>query len=757
HGDTDTDSHKTLPSISFSKQRIDSIELYPFRKLIDKGMESVMIAHLNIPSLELRQNIPSSLSYPIVKELLQEEMGFNGLIFTDALNMKGASNYKNPGEVDVAAFLAGNDVLLISEDVPKAHRLLMEAYEKKQITEERLAHSVKKILYTKYKVGLHQYTPIQTQFLYEELNTAQDDALYEELMENAMTVVKNNDNLIPIKDIENQKIAYVNFGDDSGEPFFKQLNKYTKVDWVKAAHLDALILQLEKYDLVILGFHKSNDNPWKSYKMTEREMVWMYEISRTNNVILSVFTRPYALLDLKTTANFESILIAYQNSKIGQEIAAQTIFGARAAKGKLPVSVGTDFPMNTKIMTPALSRLQYGTPESVGLNSQRLKKVDELAQSVVDKAMAPGAQVLVAKDGKVVFEKSYGYHTPDKKIAVENDHLYDLASLTKILASVPLLMDLVENNEISLESKLGDLLPEYKNSNKANIPLKRLLSHYAGFKAWIPFYTNTLDKSTKKPSAQYYRDTPDTLFTKVVTEKLYMRRDLEDSIQQIILESELSRPVKYLYSDLPYYILKKYFEDHYKEPMEQLVQNKFYEALGANTLTYLPTLRFPLNKITPTEDDKDFRHQIIHGFVHDQGAAMMGGVGGHAGLFGNANDVAKVMQLYLQNGFYGGKRYFKPETVEAFNTCYYCENDVRRGVGFDKPQLKDVGPTCGCVSMTSFGHSGFTGTYTWADPETGIVYVFLSNRTYPSSSNRKLISSNIRTEIQQAIVDAIDF
>lgn len=757
HGDTDTDSHKTLPTITFSQQRIDSIELYPYRHLFSRGLASVMVAHLNVPSLEPRQNFPSSLSKPIVTDLLKHKMGFQGLIFTDALNMKGVSNYTSAGEVDLAAFKAGNDVLLISENVPRAIELIVESYQNGAITEERLSHSVKKILMAKYKVNLHQYKPINTKFLYEELNSPLDHKLNEELFENAITVVKNANKTLPIRDLENKKFAYVNFGDADGQAFLKQLQQYASVDWVKAQSLDALISKLKNYETVIIGFHKPNDNPWRSFKMSQRELTWIYEIARTNKVVLNIFTRPYALLDIKTTTHFESVVVSYQNSKVAQEISAQIIFGARAAKGQLPVSAGEAFPVNTKITTNHLGRLQYGTPESVGMNFNRLKEVDRLAKRVVTEEMAPGAQVLIARHGKVIFQKSYGYHTQEKKIPVEDNHMYDVASLTKIIASVPILMKLADKKVISLETTLGDLLPEYKLSNKSYITLKKLLSHYAGLKSWIPFYLSTMDTKVKRPSPKYYSSTKQPGFSVEVTDKLFARNDIKDSIQKIILDSDVSHPVKYLYSDLPYYILKKYIERHYEKSLEKVIQEEFYEPLGANLTGFLPLKRFPLSKIPPTEIDTDFRMQKVHGFVHDQGAAMMGGVNGHAGIFSNANDVAKVMQLFIQRGFYGGNRYFSPESIDLFNTCYYCDEDVRRGVGFDKPQLGTIGPTCGCVSMTSFGHSGFTGTYAWADPESEIVYVFLSNRTYPDVNNRKLIKSNIRTDIQQAIYDAIDY
>ncbi len=757
HGDTDTDSHKTLPTINFSKERIDSVELYPYKRLINDGLSSVMVAHLNVPSLEARSNYPSSISKTIVTDILKGQLGFNGLIFTDALNMKGAADFKLPGEIDLAAFLAGNDILLISDDIPKAHQLLVNAYREKVITEERLAHSVKKILYAKYKVGLHDYKPVVADSLVEDLNSAVDDVLYEKAMEQALTVLKNDKEILPLKDLRNKKIAYVNFGDGDGKAFLDQLRKYTKIDWVKAGSLDSYVKKLKKYDYTIIGFHKSNANPWKDYKFTEKELVWIYEIARTNKVILDVFARPYALLDLRSSTNFEGILLSYQNSKVSQELSAQLIFGAREATGRLPVSLGEDFPVNTSIETKSLRRLQYGTPESVGVNSLVLnKKVDSLARIGIYGGMTPGMQILVARKGKVIYDKNFGYHTQDRKKKVKDTDLYDVASLTKILATLPVVMELVDRGVISMDTRLSEMLPEYKNSNKANITLKEMLSHYARLRAWIPFYIKTLDTITNRPDTKYYAKAASEEFSIKVADELYLRKDYKDSIFEEIKESDLRKKLSYKYSDLPYYILKKYLEEFYGTPLERIVQRSLYSSLGANYTTYLPLEKFSKDNLVPTEDDTYFRMQKVHGYVHDQGAAMLGGVSGHAGLFSNANDIAKIMQLYLWKGFYGGMRYFKPETLDVFNTCYYCEDDVRRGVGFDKPQLGDVGPTCGCVSMTSFGHSGFTGTFTWADPEEEIVYVFLSNRTYPNADNRKLIGSNLRSNIQEVIYEAID-
>ena len=756
HGDTEKDSHKTLPTISFSKKRLDSIELYPYKRLIEAGLSSVMIAHLNVPSLELRANFPSSLSKNIVTNLLQKDLEFNGLVFTDALNMKGASNFKKPGEIDLAAFLAGNDVLLISESIPKAQQLIMKAFNDGRIVEARLERSVKKILYAKYKVGLNNYHPVDMNNLVEDLNTPLDNVLYETAMKNALTVLKNKRLIVPVKKLANTKIAYVHFGDDSGEYFLSQLQKYTKVDWVKAKTLDEYNKKLKEYDLTIIGFHKSNVNPWKEYKFTEIELTRLYEIARNNKVILDVFARPYALIDLKLTSNIEGIIMSYQNSKVSQELSAQLIFGAITAKGSLPVSIGEKFPLNTTNFTRNQNRLQYGTPESVGINSIKLNKIDSLATLGLIEDMMPGAQILVARKGKVIYHKTFGHHTQHKKIKVSEDDVYDVASLTKILATLPMIMELVDNGTINLNTKISELLPDYIGSNKEDITLQQMLSHYARIKSWIPFYINTLD-SLKQPDIKYYSKNKSRKFSIQVANGLYARNDIKDSIYLQIMESELYPKLKYKYSDLPYYILKEYLEDYYNKPMQNLVQQHFYKTLGANNTTYLPLEKFPLDKIPPTEEDDYFRMQKIQGFVNDQGAAILGGVSGHAGLFSNANDIAKIMQMYLWKGSYGSITYLRPETLDLFNTCNYCDVDVRRGVGFDKPQLEDVGPTCGCVSMDSFGHSGFTGTFTWADPEQDIIYVFLSNRTYPDATNRKIIKNNLRSDIQELIYHSIEY
>lgn len=270
---------------------------------------------------------------------------------------------------------------------------------------------------------------------------------------------------------------------------------------------------------------------------------------------------------------------------------------------------------------------------------------------------------------------------------------------------------------------------------------------------WIPFYISTL--SLQKPSESLYRDQREEGFNTQVADDLWIVDSYRDSIYSAILESPLNTSGEYKYSDLGYYFLIKVVENAYKAPIEDLIQEFLYDPIGAWSMGYRPLQEFDRTDIIPTEQDRYFRYQLVHGYVHDQGAAMLGGVGGHAGVFANANDLAKLMEVYLDYGEYAGQRFFRPTTLKKFTRCPYCINENRRGIGFDKPQLEGAGPACDCASPNSFGHTGFTGTIAWVDPDEELIYIFLSNRINPSAENRALISMDVRTNIQEIIYDSL--
>ncbi|MDI6046292.1 glycoside hydrolase family 3 N-terminal domain-containing protein [Flavobacterium yafengii] len=753
HGDTETDSHKGLPTINFSKERLIDVEFYPYKKMFHEGLSSVMVAHLNVPSLEPRPNYPSSISYNVVTDILQKELGFKGLIFTDALNMKSVSNFKLPSEINFEAFMAGNDVLLFPEDVPAAIEKFKLAYSLNLFTDERLAFSVKKILKFKYKAGLNSYKPIVTENLYNDLNASENDALQYELYENAITVLKNTAAVLPIKNLDKQKIAYVKIGDDSNDAFVLTLKKYAEITVIDDANLDSLQVKLQPFTTVIIGYHKS-DVAFRNDDLKSNELFKINFLAKNNNVILDVFAKPYSLLPITNFDDFEGLVVSYQNSTIAQIVSAELIFGAIEAKGKLPVSINTSFKVNDGLATEKLNRLGFTTPENVGMNAEILSKIDAIANKAINGKMTPGIQVLVARKGKVIYQKSFGHHTYDKTIKVQDSDIYDVASLTKILATLPNVMLQYDQQKINLETTLGTMSPVFNDSNKANINFKDLLSHYAGLAAGIPFYKATMDKS-KFPSEVYFRKTSDEQFSKRMTDSLFIRNDFSDTIMKMIVKSKLSLKKEYKYSDLTFMILKDYLEKTTGKTLDVLIQENFYRSLGMNNSSFNPLAKFDKNRIPPTETDTYFRHQLLQGYVNDLSAALEGGVSGHAGVFSNAMDVAKIMELYLQKGNYGNQQYFSEKTFEDFNTCYFCAAGNRRGVGFDKPQLGAEGPTCGCASMTSFGHTGYTGTMAWADPETQIVYVFLSNRTFPIAGENRLSKENIREDIQKVIYEAI--
>lgn len=752
HGDTDTDSHKTLPSLQFSKERLERVELFPFKKLTKSKLSSMMVAHLNVPALESQSNLPTSLSKSVVTGYIKEKLGFEGLIFTDALNMKGVANFDAPGEIDLQAFLAGNDVLLISENIPLAIRKIKKAYKKGKISENRLAYSVKKILYSKYKVGLSDYMPIDTQSLIEDLNSTKNDAVYMKSISNAVTIVKNNANILPFRNLNDEKIAYLKMGTSSHEHFLEVLNRYDKVDTIASQLLlSEKIEQLKNYDKVIIGHHTSNASPWKPFQFSEKELVALHEISLKTPVILVNFASPYALSNIKSTVNIKAIVQAYQNSDLAQSAVAQILFGARPARGKLPVSVSKIYPEGSGYRFNSTKRLAYGYSQNQGMYPEFETKIDSVVHHAIEEKMIPGAQLLIAKNGVSIYQKNFGFHTYDKRNEVKDDDVYDLASLTKILSTLPLFMRLEEEGKVNINDSLYEHLPEISNTNKAHIDFKHMLSHYAGLKSWIPFYLETLENPEK-----YFKNKPDFNFSTQVAENLYVRNDYRDSIYSKIYESEISTDLEYKYSDLPFYIIQQIIERYENESLNKLIVDKFYSKMGIRKMRYYPLKAFNESHIIPTEYDTLWRKQLLKGYVHDQGVALLGGVGGHAGLFANANAVAKFMQMFLNKGHYGDVELLKTSTINKFNTCYYCEEDVRRGLGFDKPQLDEVGPTCGCLSMSSFGHSGFTGTYTWADPDKNIVYVFLSNRIHPDMNNTGLIKENIRTEIQRIIYDYVE-
>jgi len=766
HGDTDKDSHTELPTIHHSKELIDSVDLYPFRKLAHNNLAAVMAGHLFVPALDSTSNMPSSLSPKIVHDVLTTQMKFKGLIITDALGMKGASNNAKPGEIELKALLAGNDILLMSEDVPTAITYIQKAIDSGLISQKDIDNKCKKVLHYKYKAGLAKYKPVKIKNLYNDLHKTEAKVLNTKLYQAAVTIIKNNFNILPLKNLENQKIAEISFNADSMNEFAISADNYAPMrhfSFDKNFDTSAIITLKEKlfdYNLLLISVNATNNSSVNNYGLSPAIIQFISEIKNSKRVVLNLLLNPYALTKMPDTSGISAIMVAYQSDDITQKASAEAIFGGIAVSGKLPVTAGRNFPVNTGFITEQ-SRLDYVSPIMAGYRADCFYKVDSIARRGIKDAIYPGCQILIAKDGQVLYNKAFGYHTyptgqasDTALVPVKNTDLYDVASLTKILATTISVMKLYEKGLISLDSTLSDYLQGIENSDKAGIPISKLMAHEAGLKSWIPFYEKSLIGDTLDSCV--YKPLPSVDFPYRVANNMFIHKYYYDTIFRAIINSTLRTQNNYLYSDLGFYLLKDIIEKIANEKLDRYVDKNFYKPLGLSTMCYQPLNYFDISRIVPSEIDTTFRKQLLWGDVNDPGAAMLGGVGGHAGIFSNANDIAILMQMLLNEGEYGDYRFFMPETVQKFTGYQFDDN--RRGLGFDKPvrDKSQGGPTCEEASPESYGHSGFTGTYVWVDPKYKLIYVFLSNRTYPYSANNKLVTSGIRTEIQKVIYKVLE-
>ena len=511
--------------------------------------------------------------------------------------------------------------------------------------------------------------------------------------------------------------------------------------------------KLKKYNLVIFSFHKSNRSPKKNYGISLQSMKLVSNYAKNHSVIINVFANPYTLRKFSSLNIFKAVIVSYNDWKLSQKFSAQLIFGGIAAKGKLPISINNKYPIRTGHTYPA-TRLKYSSALDAQINDSLLYKIDSIAINSIREGAFPGCQILAARNGKVFYHKSFGYFTYNRKQKVNNNNIYDLASITKVLATTLSLMKLDDENLFDYEKKLSEYLPYLKGSNKENLKIKDILTHQAQLRPWIPFYLHTIKPDSLK--AKIYKSTAQGKWNVKIAKNFYMDSSYKDTIIQEIIRSPLRKKKGYKYSDLGYYLLQDFIQKTKQQSLDKIVQNDYYQNLGANYTGYLPLNHFKLNEIIPTENDNYYRNQLIQGYVHDMGAAMLGGVGGHAGLFSNSNDMAKILQMLLNNGNYGAKHYIDSATIARYTKCVYCP-DNRRGIGFDKAEMNTnkLGPTCKSASANSFGHTGFTGTMFWVDPDSKLIYIFLSNRINPTATNKKLIKLSVRTKIQEILYQSL--
>jgi len=753
HGDTDVDSHYDLPVIEHSLKRMDSIELFPFKTLIDKGVQSVMVAHLHVPAMDDTPNLPTTLSPWVVDTLLRQQLGFDGLIFTDALEMKGVTKHFGPGEVEVKAVIAGNDVLCLPADINIAFPAIIKAVDAGVISEDRLKVSVKRIIKSKLQLGLFNIGEANT---HPDAFPADGLALKGELIENAITAVANEGKLIPIRKVKKKSIACLNIGSATTTAFQERLTSYTDVKNISVTQEQlgtrkkGLLDLLSSNDIVIVGLTGLDKLAQRDFGITAGTRAFLDQLNANSDVILVVFGSPYSL---KFFDDFPNVIMAYQDDPMVQDITAQALFGAFSFKGRLPVTASVRFPVNHGLQLASLGRLGYSSPERVNMSADTLARITGIVDEMIAKRAAPGCQVLVVKDGKVIYDKAFGHFTYAGKRPVTMSDLYDVASVTKVAATTMAAMALYEEGAFLPRQTLDYYLDDVLSTNKEHLVIRDLMAHQAGLQPWIPFYDATMSKTRTgfAPSKEFYRNSREDDFNVHVARGLYMRESQMDSIWLRILESEVRLNRGYRYSDLGFYIIAEIIKRQTQSSLDIYCANTFYEPLGMTRTCFNPLDRFKVGEIAPTEEDRAYRKQRLQGFVHDAGSAMLGGVGGHAGLFSNAEGLAILMQMLLNGGSYGGEQYLDPESISKF--AHRVPNSTRRGLGFDMKELnpnRDI-HTSELASDLTYGHTGFTGTCVWNDPENDMIFVFLSNRTYPSSRNNKLNKMEIRERIHTVI------
>jgi beta-glucosidase-like glycosyl hydrolase/CubicO group peptidase (beta-lactamase class C family) len=765
HGDTNVDSHLDLPQITHSRARLDSIELYPFRKQIEEGIGSIMVAHLNLPSLDTTTDLPSTLSHVIVNGLLKKEMGFRGLVVTDAMIMQAVTKYFKTGEADAKALEAGNDVVEFVTDVGAAIRETKNYISLKKLTNEDIALKCRKIIALKYWSGLNKLQIINGNNLEMELTPMTSKALIHELYANSLTVLNNDRNIIPVKNLQNLKIATIAVNKGNISMFQKRISEYYPADHFFIDPSDSvscknLLKKLSGYDLLIAGVFDLDQRPNMGFGIKPGLNAFLEKIISKNKTIISWFGNPYGIDKVKSLQSANGLILAYQENEYTEDLAAQLIFGGIGAQGTLPVTINNRWPLGFGITTSGNIRLQYGLPEMAGMSSAILNsKIDSIADAGIAAKAYPGCVVMVARKGIVVFQRAYGFQTYDNRIAVREDDLYDLASVTKISSTLAGLMLLNTQGKFSPDETLGFYLPDFKKSNKGNIVMRDFLTHQAGLTPFIPFWKETIKKDGNfKPRTFSYHT--DKKYPLEVAQGLYINKNYRKKMFDEIKKSPLGEK-KYVYSDLTFIVAPVIIENLTGQKWNDFVTDSIYRKIGAMDMGFNPYKKYPMSRIVPTEYDSLFRKQLLQGTVHDEGAAMLGGISGHAGLFSNANDLMKLMEMYRRMGEYGGEQLISRKVMEEYTRVQFPENNNRRGLGFDKPLLnnsqlaqKDSYPAKS-ASPSSFGHSGYTGTFVWVDPKSEISYIFLCNRVYPTRKNEELFNMNIRSEILQAIYDSI--
>lgn len=758
HGDTETDSHKDLPVITKSFNELDSLELYPFRQLINAGADMVMIAHLNVPALDDEPNSISSLSYNIITDLLKKEYGFDGIVITDALDMNGLrKSYPKGGEAEIKALLSGVDILLLPNKLSVIIPAIKEAVLTGIIPEELIDEKCLKVLRLKDQLNLHYYKPLDTVNIYQRLNTPQTEKLIQTIEEKAITLLKNKNFVLPLEKNDSTEAAVLIIGGLTDSAELKKICREKSIPCLQVdkeiaqGDFQKILTQLQPYKKVIACILGTNQTPKYNYGITTSTVNLLKEICKKQQTILSIFGNAYALDQFGSTDAFESIIIGYQPYPTLVEKALAAINGETDFYGHLPVST-KEYKAGTGIAAQPIVTIEK-SGYSI-LDTKYNRRIDSLIEMGIDNKIFPGCQILAIQNGQTVYHKNFGKLTYDKNgIAVRDATLYDIASMTKSAATTLAVMKLFDEKKFKLTDSIGRYLKYLQNTDKQNIRIEELLTHTSGLPAFIPFYLEMT--RTEENRQKYFREKQDEQFSIEVAEGMYLDKTIPDQLRKKIADCKLSEK-KYVYSDLSFVLLKDLVETLTNKTLERYLRENFYAPLELKHTSFHPLKRFDKSKIAPTENDQKFRRQIVQGYVHDQTSALFGGTAGNAGLFSNVSDLSVIFQLLMNGGIYNGKRYLSSETVNQFISTHCINGCERRGLGFDTPSFAQPSSIIPSESSRyTFGHQGFTGTVFWCDPNTKLIYIFLSNRVYPDTEPNKLSKSGIRLHVHKVICEGL--
>lgn len=776
HGDTDVDSHKALPVLPFTRERLDSVELYPFKKAIRAGLGGMMVGHLQVPAIEPIGGLPSSLSRNVVYDLLTDELVFKGLIFTDALAMKGVSGN---GNVSLQALKAGNDMVLAPRNLKDEIPAVLEAVEKGELSKEDIENKCRKVLTYKYVLGLKKKPFVQLSGLEQRVNSPQARDLIRRLNQAAITVLNNKNHILPLHADKAQRIALLEVGKPGEtETLAKQMSRYASLSRFRLRPNQTeeenrrLRDSLATYKRIVIAVSEQRLAPYHPF---------FAKFAPESPAIYLFFTPGKMMLQIhRAVSDASAVVLGHSHNSDVQRQTADILFAKATADGRLSASLGGLFPTGAGVTITPESPSHF-IPEEYGLSSALLKKIDTIALDGIQQGAYPGCQVVVLKNGHIMFDKAFGTYAGKGSPRVESTDIYDLASLSKTTGTLLAVMKLYDKGRFNLTDKISDYLPFLQRTDKKDITIREILYHQSGLPPWLPFYQEAIDKdsydgrlfSARKDAqhpvrigtatwanpkfkfkSEYISPVKTGDYTVQICDSLWLNRSFRKVIEEKIVETPLKQK-RYVYSDIGFILLGMLVEQLAGMPMEAYLQREFYGPMGLERTGYLPLRRFAKSEIVPSNKDRFLRKETLQGFVHDEASAFFGGLAGNAGLFSTAREVAHIYQMLLNGGEIDGKRYLSKETCQLFTT--EVSKISRRGLGFDKPDMQDSKKgNCASVAPAGvYGHTGFTGTCAWVDPENELVYVFLSNRIYPDVTNRKLNQLHIRERIQEAIYGAM--